>query len=330
MKKKPLISIIVPIYNVEEYIEKALISLKKQNFLDFEVLMIDDSSDDYSSRIAEKFVKKDERFFLIKNKRNQGLAESRNIGMRFAKGTWIYFFDSDDILPINLFSSLKPYLEKKPDMICFNSYSFNKDIELPQVVQMSSIKRLTRNDAVSSFINNEIEMTAWSYIIKKNIIKDNKISFSKGRLFEDGNFFIKLLCNVNIVYKINYFPGGYFYRKFRQGSIMFKVNHQKSLKQFEDSLFISKDITNSLEKSDQINRFRVKQYIISTFLRLAFEYSDILIHKQTLRTSLFTLILKKSHQYNYKFSYRERLKIVVLKNRIIYKIYYFIKKYSSI
>ncbi|WP_278588095.1 glycosyltransferase family 2 protein [Limosilactobacillus pontis] len=325
MKRKPLVSIIVPIYNVEGYVGKALTSLENQEFMDYEVIMIDDNSDDASYDIAKQFAKKDKRFSLIRNEKNEGLAQTRNIGMKYAKGEWLYFFDSDDILPQNLFSLLKRYLEKHFDMILFNSFTFSSGEKLPKTVHLKSSAKLSKREAIDGFINNEIEMTAWSYITRRSLIVSNNIKFSKGRLFEDGNFLMSLLCTAGQMCKVTLSPGGYFYRKLRKGSIMFKVNKHRSLRQLKDSIFISKDIMNSLEKASQTNRSLVKYYVLSTFLRLGFEYSEVIINNDKLRLSLVELINEKKNQYDYKFSEHDKLKFMILKNRLTYHLYCFLK-----
>lgn len=92
----PFFSIVIPIYNVEQYLKDSLQSVLLQSFLDFEVLMINDGSQDNSIKICHEFTKKDNRFKLI-NQENRGLSGARNTGIRHAKGTFIAFLDSDDL-----------------------------------------------------------------------------------------------------------------------------------------------------------------------------------------------------------------------------------------
>ena len=97
MQSKPVFSIIMPVYNVEQYISEAIESVLNQSFKDFELLIINDGSTDNSPKIAEYFKEKDSRI-LIFHQKNQGLSAARNFGIKNAKGTFIYFMDSDDLI----------------------------------------------------------------------------------------------------------------------------------------------------------------------------------------------------------------------------------------
>mgnify|MGYP001942669512 CR=1 FL=1 len=92
----PFFSIIIPIYNVENYLEDSLQSVLAQSFLNFEVLMVNDGSQDSSVKICQKFIEKDHRFRLIEQT-NRGLSGARNTGIRHAKGHFIAFLDGDDL-----------------------------------------------------------------------------------------------------------------------------------------------------------------------------------------------------------------------------------------
>src|SRR5690554_7662212 len=95
MSNKPIISIIVPVYRVEKYIAKCLLSIQQQTFKDFECIVVDDGSPDDSAEIGKKAVEGDERFIFV-SKPNGGLASARNFGLDHAKGEYIAFVDSDD------------------------------------------------------------------------------------------------------------------------------------------------------------------------------------------------------------------------------------------
>ena len=121
---KVVISVIVPIYNVAEYLEECLSSLENQTFLDFEVIMVNDGSEDGSAEIAGRFERRNSHFVLI-NRENGGLSAARNTGLAAARGKYVYFLDSDDFLANDALETLYSYSEKKNlDVLKFAAYIF--------------------------------------------------------------------------------------------------------------------------------------------------------------------------------------------------------------
>lgn len=97
MKEKQLVSIIVPVYNVEKYIERCIDSILEQSYEEIEVLLIDDGSTDNSGKICDEASQKDKRITVV-HKKNGGLSDARNVGLELCKGDWILFVDSDDCI----------------------------------------------------------------------------------------------------------------------------------------------------------------------------------------------------------------------------------------
>ena len=111
-----MISIIVPVYNVEEYLEECIESIRQQTFTDFEVILVNDGSTDYSKEICEEYCRKDSRFRLI-NQENQGQSIARNRGIAESTGEFIVFIDSDDIVKFDLLTQLKKYMSDGIDIV---------------------------------------------------------------------------------------------------------------------------------------------------------------------------------------------------------------------
>lgn len=103
--KKPLISVIVPIYNVELYLERCIISIITQTIHDIEIILIDDGSTDKSSVIADRYALKDDRILVV-HKPNGGLSDTRNAGIKLAKGEYLSFIDSDDWIESTMLESM--------------------------------------------------------------------------------------------------------------------------------------------------------------------------------------------------------------------------------
>lgn len=109
MKDNIQLSIIVPVYNVEEYLPRCLESIANQTFKDFECILVDDGSPDKSGEICDDFAQKDSRFRVIHQK-NAGVGAARNVGLNEAKGEWIGFVDSDDWIDEEMFHFLRNHL----------------------------------------------------------------------------------------------------------------------------------------------------------------------------------------------------------------------------
>ena len=111
-----MISVIVPVYNVEEYLEECLENIRQQTFTDIEVILVNDGSTDGSRKICERYCEKDNRFKLI-NQENQGQSVARNRGVKESIGEYIMFVDSDDVINTSVLEVLLPYMKMDVDIV---------------------------------------------------------------------------------------------------------------------------------------------------------------------------------------------------------------------
>lgn len=183
----PKISVIVPVYNVEDYIERCLTTLKNQTMKDLEFIIVDDGSTDGSAKIIKKFVKEDERFSYHK-KKNGGLSDARNYGMKYAKGEYLAFLDSDDYVDLDLYE--KMYEKTHDDIGAFQADIVETDFiwEYPdkQVVDISKVDDMTR-------VIVDIRVVAWNKLYRREWIEKLGIQFSKGLRYEDVDWCYKLI-----------------------------------------------------------------------------------------------------------------------------------------
>ena len=135
MEDDKIISIIVPVYNVEEYLNECLDSIKRQTYKNIEVILVNDGSTDGSKEICERYCKNDSRFKLI-NQENQGLSETRNVGVRASIGEYIFFVDSDDVVKVDILEILLSFMAEDVDIVgC--SYSHQKeDLQLQKTLML--------------------------------------------------------------------------------------------------------------------------------------------------------------------------------------------------
>lgn len=170
MKK---LSIIIPIYNSEKYLERCLNSIKNQTFKDFEVILINDASIDNSQKIINKYTADDARFISISNKENikQGLC--RNLGIEKSDSEYITFIDSDDWINEETYEKIFNSLKQTPsDIIEFNFKSINE--KNPYIRNLKSFKKC-KNDGISNYIlylyNNNLGQVIWNKVYHSDLIK---------------------------------------------------------------------------------------------------------------------------------------------------------------
>ncbi len=191
---KPLISVIVPIYNVEKYLKECLLSIQNQTYKHLQIILVDDGATDKSAEIAQKFVKEDSRFQLFKQE-NKGQSAARNVGMKHATGTYLSFVDADDFLAADFYQTLLTHIE-------------NAD-----VVQIGYM-RIQENGAILSprFPRNRYQYVApWTRLYRSALLQDNNIVFPEGHIYEDVLFSIDLWRVHPKIRQLKY--TGYFYRK---------------------------------------------------------------------------------------------------------------------
>lgn len=179
------VSIIVPAYNVEQYIEKCLQSLVNQTLEEIEIIVVNDGSTDKTKQKIQQFIDKYPQKMKCYDKPNGGLSDARNYGIQYAQGKYIGFIDSDDYVELNMFEEMyKKAEEEKSDMVeCDFIWEYpNK--------QKIDIGRTYQNKK-EAFIYARV--VAWNKLIKRETLEKADIKFPKGLRYEDTEFFYKLL-----------------------------------------------------------------------------------------------------------------------------------------
>lgn len=173
-------SIIVPIYNVEKYLENCIDSVLNQTFTDLELVLVDDGSPDKCPQICDEYAKKDNRIKVL-HKENGGVSEARNAGLELAGGRYVLFIDSDDALSYNdALSDIKNELEKKeyPDVL-LTRYSEN---EFEDGILGEDLIRQMMSRALSG---KRLYITVWDKIYKREFLLKNNLFFKEGLVHED-------------------------------------------------------------------------------------------------------------------------------------------------
>ncbi len=182
----PKVSVIVPFYNVEGYIEKCLDTLVNQTLEDIEIILVNDGSKDNSILIAKKFLENYPKKIVYLEKENGGLSDARNFGIPYAKGEYIAFLDSDDYVEKNMYEEMYNLAKKEnSDMVQCNFYWEYIDKNKKKIGDMqkySNKKELITKGRVE----------AWNKLIKREILENEEIRFPKGLRYEDVEFTYKL------------------------------------------------------------------------------------------------------------------------------------------
>lgn len=201
------ISVIIPVYNTESYVQSCLDSVISQSMQDLEVICVDDCGSDNSMAIVEEYQKKDERIKIIRHKKNRGLCPARNTGMKIAKGDYIFFLDSDDYIEANIFRRcLKTITETMADVLMTRTrvYGETANDESMDKRVMSAKKKLkfrqflpytvTVENFSSSYYS--LPKVAWGRLYRLEFMRKKEITFiDKNIAYGDRGFYIKLLAS---------------------------------------------------------------------------------------------------------------------------------------
>lgn len=239
-----MISVIVPIFNVEKYLNRCVESILKQSYTDFELILVDDGSPDKCPAICDEYALQDKRIKVI-HKQNGGLSSARNAGLEIAKGDYIAFVDSDDFIHPDYLRLLYQALKETGADISICDYKTIKDYKIIEE-QNENIDKLEIYDNYSIFLLRSLDIfVSWNKLYKKSLFKS--IRFQEGKINEDIGVYYRLLYlskkTVAIYNKLYY----YFYN---ESGIM---NSPFSEKKFASISFFIESLSffNKIAKSDK-------------------------------------------------------------------------------
>lgn len=299
----PKISVIVPIYNVEKYLTRCVDSILNQTYKNLEIILVDDGSPDKCGIIADNYQSKDNRIKSV-HKKNGGLSDARNYGMRYATGEYVLFVDSDDWLKEEMIEVLynlavennadivqSGFYYKYDDYLLYDDRYYKEDMKPIKLNKEELMKELVINERVKNF--------AWGKLYKLNLIKD--IPFEKGVLFEDVFWAHKVMDRVNR-YVICHKPMCYYLQR-------------------NDSIVS----TYTVRSLDIIKGLRIRhKFIEENYPKLCSESYRIL----TRTTLMHYYLLNKNKEKDIDGSYRKDLRDYIVTN--YEDILYSIKDYNEL
>ena len=305
-------SIIVPIYNVEKYLENCLKSIQNQTFKDFEVLMIDDGTKDNSPKIMNEF-EKDERFKGF-HKENGGLSDARNYGVERSNGEYLVFVDSDDEIEEDLLFNLNKEIEKNhPEVIKYGIKVIGKENHNEI---SASFSNLNGEEAFKKLILNDYFVTAWSFAYEKKFWIENDFSYTRGRYHEDFGLTPIIVLKSKKVSSIDYVGYRYF---IRENSIM--TDSSKTMKKAEDTLYFFDKLMEEVENiSVSIETKKTFQSYVANVLICKSKSLEGKNRKEFLKE------LKERNIENYVLddTYQRKIKKLILKVSLSFYVKYFV------
>lgn len=300
------VSIIVPVYNVEEYLPRCLDSLINQTLSDIEIIIVNDGSKDNSQKIIDKYKKKDKRIISL-IKENGGQSSARNYGFKYASGEYIGYVDSDDWVSPNMYEEMYNIAKKNNDdiVICdfYNAYDDGKLINMSSLIEES-------DDIIKGYIMSN--PCPWNKIYKKELLNDKY--FPEGMIYED--YASNPLLAIKLK-KVEYLKKRLYYYYIRDNSTM-RISGFND--KFNDILKASKIITEKINTNIEYHKYfeEYEALIIDNLLRdTYFRLKENKKAKKLLKD--ITLFIKDNYP---KFMKNKYIKSKGVKYRIItYLIY---------
>lgn len=223
----PRLSIIVPVFKVEDYLEQCIESILNQPFIDFELILVDDGSPDNCGKICDSYSLNDNRIRVI-HKKNGGLSSARNVAIEVARGKYLSFIDSDDFISNDFYQDNMEYLMTHPDTDMLVLQVCHYDNKINKLIYNEKRELIGYNEIVNYMFSENYLGSAWINIYNKEIF--NHLRYPEGQIFEDGFILPEIVEKTKKIFITN--TGIYYYRK-RDDSIM---QEKKTIKSWCDIL----------------------------------------------------------------------------------------------
>lgn len=268
MQIHPVVSVIVPVYNVELYIEECLDSIIKQSYQELQIIIVDDGSTDTSKQKVKPYLS-DTRVQFIEQA-NKGLSGARNTGLAAAIGKYILFVDSDDYLELSTIEELvKLTEEKQTDLIRFNGRAFLDELNEP--IEQNNYDFSQRLQEGREYIQDRFEANrrtfvspVYLYMVKREVLVENALSFYEGILHEDELFTTQIFLNSSSMLYVNAF---YYNRRYRENSIMTNQSPERLQRTFDSYLIIYQELEKLYLKKEYSKEQKklIKRQMISIY-----------------------------------------------------------------
>lgn len=209
-------SVVIPVYNVENYLKECVNSILVQTYSDFELILVDDGSKDLSGKICDEYAAKDSRVKVI-HKENGGQSTARNAGTRAASGEYIIYLDSDDKISDSNFLMDVRNVSKGYDIVKYRYCKYYPDKLDDCHISMSGLQQLSKADLIYELVRRDAFFcSAWSKAIRLELLKENNISFDENLCCEDMDWYYNVILAAD---KITVIDKPYVFYRQRENSV---------------------------------------------------------------------------------------------------------------
>jgi len=317
--KHPFFSIIVPVYNVESYISTCVNSILKQNYVRFEILLINDGSTDNSAKICDDYAALNKEVRVIHQK-NGGLSSARNTGLQNAKGNYIWFVDSDDWIAENALEIIAKELNDDIEMLGFYESKYIENEER-FIKQKKIIKIETTNGFSYINANDKFVPSVCFYVYNINFINKHGLLFKEKLIHEDDYFSLQCFAKVTQIRKIE---NVLYYYRIRENSIVTRNVTIEKLNSLLEIVKLCKSLRNS-----SLGGFFIESRI-RTYLNIFFN-NLVNFEKKDNKNTIYKLINDSKTIIPKQVLYKNDLKGVAIE-KILYnlsgKLYFNYLKYA--
>lgn len=300
MDKEPLISIVIPVYNVSAYLKRCLDSVCTQLYENLEIILVDDGSTDNSGVICDEYAKLDNRILVI-HKENGGLSDARNAGIAVSQGDYISFIDSDDFVgKLYIQRLVRLLLEFDADISIANQQNFS-DYNKIKKKQRQSIKVFNGISAIEDmWYQRNIKTSAWGKLYKKELFQE--IEYPKGKIYEDlGTTYKLFYLSEKIVYSSEVL---YYYYQRNDSTMNKKFTLEKM-----DRIELSKELLEwAVNNCLQLKDAAIARFFISN-MQVLQEIPNINVYHEQIQ-----FIKRNIEKYRVQVIFNKNVKFV---NRII-------------
>lgn len=278
------VSVIIAVYNVEKYLEECLDSVINQTLEDIEIICINDGSTDSSLNILNNYAANDKRVKVISQK-NAGRSSASNLGLSIAKGDYVYFVDSDDVVKLSALEETYNYaLEKSADVVMFQAINWISAEDRYYRTNIYDMSRIVEFNDGNVFDYNDLDdlifhipVTPWSKIYKNSFLREIDAKFPEGLIFEDNIFYWDVIFNAK---RIAFYEKCLYIRRRRSDSIMSKGDQR-----FVDSIAINNLMIDRFKKYGSFEKFKNTLYnrkvnlTYNRFVEIDDEFEDLYFDK---------------------------------------------------